>query len=102
MTQHQISDQATDRILLDPTSELSPVQRPSLSRRPSLEGATIGLLDISKRRGDVFLDRIDALLRDRGLTIRRYRKPRFSRLAPVELQQQIQAECDVVIEGLAD
>lgn len=91
-----------DRVLLDPTAELSAVQRPRLARPRSLDGLTIGLLDISKKRGDVLLDRLDVLLRQRGLTVRRYRKPRFSILAPTELQQQIQAECAIVIEGLAD
>jgi len=88
--------------LLDPTAELSPVLRERRSRPSSLEGLTIGLLDISKKRGDVFLDRLDALLRARGLTTKRYRKPRFSILAPADLKQQIRAECDLVIEALAD
>jgi hypothetical protein len=91
-----------DQVLLDPTGELSPVQRPKLVRPPSLEGLTIGLLDISKKRGDVFLDHLDGLLSARGLEVRRYRKPRFSILAPVDLQQQIQAECNIVVEALAD
>jgi hypothetical protein len=63
---------------------------------------TIGLLDISKRRGDVFLDRIGERLQERGLAVRRYRKPRFSILAPPELKHQIRNECDLVIEALAD
>ena len=91
-----------DQILLDPTAERSPVQRPRRARAATLENLTIGLLDISKRRGDLFLDRLDTLLRDRGLTVRRYRKPRFSAVAPVDLKQQIQSECDVVVEALAD
>ena len=91
-----------DQVLLDPTGELSPVQRPKLVRPPSLEGLTIGLLDISKKRGDVFLDHLNGLLSARGLEVRRYRKPRFSILAPVDLQQQIQAECSIVVEALAD
>lgn len=91
-----------DQVLLDPTGELSPVQRPRLGRPSSLEGLTIGLLDISKKRGDVFLDHLEVLLKARGLEVRRYRKPRFSILAPFDLQQQIQADCDVVVEALAD
>jgi hypothetical protein len=50
----------------------------------------------------VFLDRIEELLQARGLEVRRYRKPRFSILAPAELKQQIRKECDLVIEALAD
>ena len=90
------------RILLDPTSEQRPAQRERVSRPDSLEGLTIGLLDISKNRGDVFLDRVESHLTERGLTVNRYRKPTFTRPAPVELQQQIATECDVVVEGLAD
>ena len=44
------------RYVLDPTSELNPSQRQILARPTSLEGLTVGLLDISKARGDVFLD----------------------------------------------
>ena len=91
-----------DQVLLDPTGELSPVQRPRLARPSALEGLTVGLLDIAKKRGDVFLGRLDDLLKARGLEVRRYRKPRFSILAPVDLQQQIAAECDVIVEALAD
>lgn len=92
----------SESVLLDPTSELSPTERPRLTRPASLEGLRVGLLDISKRRGDVFLDRIEELLKDRRLEVRRYRKPRFSILAPTELKQQIRKECDLVIEALAD
>ncbi len=91
-----------DQILLDPTAERSPVARPRIKRPASLDGLTVGLLDIAKARGDIFLDRLDELLAERGIAVKRYRKPRFSILAPDALQQQIQAECDIVIEGLAD
>lgn len=89
-------------ILLDPTAEQSPAQRERLPRPNTLDGLTIGLLDISKARGDVFLDRMESLLAKRGLAINRYRKPTFARIAPTSLQQQISRECDIVIEALAD
>ena len=88
--------------LLDPTSERSPVQRQLQPRPESLTGLTVGILDISKARGDVFLDRLDARLSDKGISVKRYRKPTFTGVAPVELAQKIAVECDVVIEGLAD
>jgi hypothetical protein len=91
-----------DQVLLDPTAERSPIMRVRLPRPRSLEGLTIGLLDISKKRGDVFLDRLAVLLQERGSTVVRYRKPRFSILAPDDLKQRIQASCDVVVEALAD
>lgn len=89
-------------VVLDPTAERSPAARPRLARPPSLDGMTVGLLDISKPRGDVFLDRLEALLADRGIAVQRYRKPTFTRVAPTELKQRIAEECDVLVEGLAD
>ena len=90
------------RILLDPTAERSPATRQRLARPPTLEGLTIGLLDIAKARGNIFLDRIAAQLAERGLTVKRYRKPTFARVAPTALKQTISSECDVLIEALAD
>ena len=90
------------RILLDPTHERSPAVRERLPRLASLAGVAVGLLDISKARGDVFLDRIAACLGERGVGVRRYKKPTFTRPAPTELKQQIATECHLVIEGLAD
>ena len=89
-------------VLLDPTGELDPVQRRPLSKPTSLTGLTVGLLDISKARGNVFLDRIDELLAARGVKILRFKKPTFTRPAPVTLVQEMASQCDVVIEGLAD
>jgi hypothetical protein len=89
-------------ILLDPTAERAPAARARLKRPASLDGLTVGILDISKARGNVFLDRLDGLLSERGIKVKRYRKPTFTRVAPTPLKQQIAAECDLVIEGLAD
>ncbi len=88
--------------LLDPTGERSPAARERQPRPAALAGLTVGILDISKARGNVFLDRLDALLAGEGATVRRYRKPTFTRPAPTELRQQIAGECAIVVEGLAD
>ena len=88
--------------LLDPTGELEPVERRPIDKPGSLDGLTLGLLDISKARGDVFLDRLDEVLSDRGITVKRYKKPTFTRPAPIELVHTIASEVDVVVEGLAD
>ncbi len=90
------------RTLLDPTSERSAAARQLTPRPATLDAATVGLLDISKARGDVFLDRIAELLGERGIAVKRYRKPTFTRPAPTALRQQIAAECQLVVEGLAD
>jgi hypothetical protein len=90
------------RVLLDPTSERRPAAREANPRPESLDGRTVGLLDISKSRGDVVLDELDALLRADGVRTVRYRKPTFARPAPVDLRHEIATHCEVVIEALAD
>ena len=90
------------RIVLDPTGELAPAHRELSARPASLDGLTIGLLDISKARGDVFLDRLDQLLVERGHATVRYKKPTFTKNAPIDLRHEIATRCDVVIEALAD
>jgi len=88
--------------LLDPTGERSPAIRARAARPASLDGLTVGLLDISKARGDVFLDRVAATLESRGHTVVRYAKPTFTKPAPIDLRHEISTTCDVVIEALAD
>ena len=89
-------------ILLDPTAESAPAQRPRRSPPPSLDGRTIALLDIGKARGDVFLDRLEQRFAERGLTVKRYAKPTNTKVAPLALAQRIASECDVVVEALSD
>ena len=90
------------RVYLDPTSERQTIAR-SLAERPaSLEGQVVGLLDIIKPRGDVFLDRLEVLLQEQGLRTLRFRKPTFTKVAPVDLRHEIATKCDVIVEALAD
>ena len=89
-------------VVLDPTGEVRPVERERSARPASVKGLTVGLLDISKPRGNVFLDRLEELLVERGLKVNRYRKPTFTKPAPADLRYQISQECNLVIEGLAD
>jgi hypothetical protein len=89
-------------VLLDPTSERSPTLRPRLPRPDTLDGLTVGILDIAKPRGDVFLKRLGERLAERGIAVRHYAKPTNARPAPVPLQQQIATEVNLVIEGLSD
>jgi len=90
------------RYVLDPTGERSVAEREALARPASIEGRTIGLLDISKPRGNVFLDRIEQRLGEHGASVKRYKKPTFTKPAPVDLRHEIATECHVVIEALAD
>ena len=89
-------------VILDPTAERSVTSRPRLARPVALDGLTIGILDIAKARGDVFLKRLGDRLSERGIAVKHYAKPTNTRPAPLPLQQQIATEVNVVIEGLSD
>ena len=92
----------TNFVVLDPTNETKPATRALLERPASVKGLTVGLLDISKPRGDVFLDRLQQLLEHAGAQVTRYKKPTFTKPAPVDLRQEIATHCTLVIEALAD
>ncbi len=88
--------------VLDPTDETTPQVRERTARPESLAGLTVGLLDISKPRGNVFLDRVEHKLSELDATVVRFTKPTFSKPAPADLRHEISSQCDAVIEALAD
>jgi len=88
--------------VLDPTDEVRSAERSVNPRPEALDDQVVGLLDISKARGDVFLDRVEEVLNGRGITTKRYAKPTFTKPAPVDLRHEIAEQCHVVIEALAD
>lgn len=90
------------KTLLDPTNERRATTMERVGRPTSLNGLTVGLLDISKARGDVFLDRLEERLSEMGADVRRFKKPTFTKPAPVDLRHEIAIQCQVVIEALAD
>ena len=90
------------RELLDPTAERTVETRERLARPESIAGLRVGLLDISKARGNVFLDRLEELLTARNVAVSRFAKPTFTKPAPIDLRHEISTTCDVVIEALAD
>jgi hypothetical protein len=74
-----------------------------LARRPAaLQGRTVVLLDITKARGDEFLDRMEQLLHTRGARTFRIAKEAFSRPASQEVIEEIAIHGDLTVEGLAD
>lgn len=89
-------------VILDPTGERRLAEMSRCDRPPTLAGLTVGLLDISKPRGDVFLDRLEQHLVEIGASVKRFRKPTFTKPAPVDLRHEIASQCQVVIEALAD
>jgi hypothetical protein len=72
-------------------------------RLQSLQGRSIGLLDISKPGGSVFLDRLEILLEQRyGVAnVVRATKPTFTKPAPHDVIEKLRT-LDAVVEGLAD
>lgn len=91
--------------LINPLDETIREQRKAAPKLGTLSGKTIGLLDISKPGGSVFLDRLESLLRERyGVaSVVRAMKPTFTKPAPeTVIEQLLAARCDAVIEALAD
>lgn len=76
---------------------------PDAPRPASLAGVTVGLLDISKPRGEEFLDRVEHLLRTHHdvAGVARLRKPTFARTAPPEVLAEAE-RCGAVLVALAD
>ncbi len=89
-------------VLLDPTNERRLAIRERVPRLDSVSGRTVGFLDISKARGNVFLDRLQEHFEERGAKVIRYAKPTFTKPAPVDLRHEIAVQCDAVVEALAD
>jgi len=89
--------------IVDPTDERTPVRR-VLAPRPATLHGTVALLDISKPRGDVLMDRLAARLTELlpSVAFKRYRKPTYTKPAPDELRRKIMEEAGFVIEALAD
>ncbi len=91
-------------ILVNPMSEVRHDGVPPATRIDTLSGKRIGLLDISKPGGDVFLNRLETLLKERGAAeVLRFRKPTFAKPAPEAVLAQIRAAApDALVEALAD
>lgn len=91
--------------LVNPMDETPRISSNPAPRLASLTGTTLGLLDISKPGGSIFLDRLEDLLKHRyGVKqIVRAIKPTFTKPAPdAVIAKLVDARCDAVIEALAD
>jgi len=91
-------------ILLDPTDKVDRGQKTFAPRLDTLDGTTIGLLDINKAKGVHFLDRIEEVLRTRyGVKeVLRRKKVSPGRLASEQIHTELREKCDAVIEALSD
>ena len=94
-----------ETILVSPLDENVSAPRNAAPRLDTLAGRVVGLLDISKPGGSIFLDRLERLLKERYGVARvvRETKPTFTKPAPPEvLERLVAARVDAVIEALAD
>ena len=98
-----MTDRQDPLVFLDPTSERDPIGRHPAVRQSILTG-TIGLVDISKPRGDVFLDEVERLVSERypSVDVIRFSKPTFTKPAPADLRAEVAERCKAVIQALAD
>jgi len=91
--------------LVNPLDETPRVAGNPAPRLDTLSGKTVGLLDISKPGGSIFLDRLERLLKQRHdvAQVVRAMKPTFTKPAPeAVIDQLLKARVDAVIEALAD
>lgn len=90
-------------IILDPTDERVPVERQVTPRSGTLSGV-IGLLDISKPRGNIMLDELEKLLKQKApdVSVHRFSKPTFAKPCPDALRHEIRDTCTYLVEALAD
>lgn len=88
---------------VNPLDETASAARVPAPRLDTLAGKTIGLLDISKPGGSVFLDRVEQILREEyGVAgVVRVMKPTYTKPAPLEVLEGLRF-VDGIIEALAD
>jgi hypothetical protein len=89
--------------LINPMNETPVRVSTPPARLRTLQGKTIGLLDISKTGGNLFLDRLEQLLREQFhvASVVRTMKPTFAKPAPQVILEQLRG-ADAVVEALAD
>jgi hypothetical protein len=91
--------------LVNPLNETLSAKRERAPRLDTLSGKTIGLLDISKPGGNIFLDALEKLLIERFNVreIVRATKPTFTKPAPDEvIDKLVSSRAAAIIEALAD
>ena len=89
--------------ILDPIGFGRHATKSLAPRLTNLQGKTVGLLDIGFPNGNLFLDRVEELLKERyGVAeVIRRAKPSPARPAKKEVREEIVSRCDAVIEALS-
>lgn len=93
-----------NRVVLDPIAPSNVSEKFLAPRLDDLNGKVMGLLNISKNGSDIFLNRVEELMREHFdlVDVVRVTKPTFARPAPQELITELADRCDFVVEALAD
>jgi hypothetical protein len=89
--------------MLDPIGYGGKAEKALAPRLASLQGTTLALVDIGFPNGNIFLDRIESLLKDRyGVAeVVRHAKPAPTRVVKPEARQDIVSRCQGVIEAVS-
>ena len=89
-----------DVVIIDPTVKRQGDLKPA-GRLLSLEGRTIGILDNSKEKADVFLAWVARALAERfGARTLMRRKTTYSRVAPAALLAELRESADGVVTAM--
>jgi hypothetical protein len=92
--------------VLDPTGSVAQLDLKPSAHRGGIDNKTIGLLDNGKPNFDVFLDRVEELLRQEHqpadiVTVRKGDNATSKPLEAADLDRLVK-ECDVVLNGICD
>lgn len=89
--------------VLHPVARNKPIELPLAERLPTLDGRVIGFLDNSKSNVDVFLQRVEALLRQRfSFESVHLRKANAATPAGDDQLKELAERCDAVINAYGD
>lgn len=89
--------------VLHPIAQNRPLELPLAERVPTLDGRVVGFLDNSKANVDIFLRRVEELLRERFQFETVYRR-KVNAAVPAgeDLIKELAEQCDVVINAYGD
>jgi hypothetical protein len=89
--------------MLNPIGYGSKTEKPLAQRLDTLRGKTIALVDIGFPNSNVFLDRVETLLKDRyGVAaVVRHAKPSPTRVAKPEVRKDVLSRCHGVVEAVS-
>ncbi len=90
--------------ILDPRPEQKTAERAAADRLPALAGKTIGLLENRKYHSDNFLQELQVILEEEYAVAKVVYLRKFSFSAPCSdaTIDELVAQCDAVVHGIAD